>query len=85
MKLHGMLCVVVMAMIPLTGALAQGTGPNLKADSAKEANEVKGDSAKSPRQPGATGSTVVPGSHSTVAGDQKATDRKQTGGGGGGK
>jgi hypothetical protein len=38
--------------------------------------------AMSPRVPGATGQTVVPGSNSTVAGDRPATANSKTGGGG---
>lgn len=80
--------IVVAAMLtvsPLTAALAQGgTGPDLKADSKTEANSVKNGAATDTRTPGATGSTVVPGNHSSVAGDNAATARAKSGGGGGG-
>ena len=64
-------------------ALAQGTSPNTKADNAAEATATRNGSG-SPAKPGATGSTVVTGDKSTVAGDSKATTDTRTGGGGAG-
>jgi hypothetical protein len=85
MKTTTLLIAGTVAIMPLAGALAQGTSPDLRAGSTKEANQVEQGSATNPRKPGATGSTVVPGSHSTIAGDRNATARRQTDGGGGGK
>ena len=86
MKLRNVLFAAVLAVSPLTSSLAQQTTmPDVKAGSAKEANEVKNGAATTPTQPGATGSSKVTGDHSTVAGDQQATDRVKGGGGGGGK
>jgi hypothetical protein len=75
----------VLALTPMAGALAQGsTVPDIKAGSSSEASQMKNGSATNPRQPGATGSTIVRGDRSTIAGDQKATTLRKTGGGGGG-
>lgn len=85
MKTSNLLLAGILTISPLAGAFAQaGTGPDLKADSSNEANQVKQGSATNPQKPGATGHTVVPGDHSTIAGDQNATDRRKSGGGGGG-
>ena len=83
MKATHLLTAALLAVAPITGALAQGTGPNVKADSPKESTAIKegsGDATK----PGATGKTVVPGTNSTVAGDSKATAETKTGGTSGG-
>lgn len=84
MKVRSLVLAGILTTSPLTGAFAQGgTGPQLKADSTQEAKDVKNGSAANPNQGGATGSTVVPGDNSTVAKDQTATGRTQSGGGGG--
>lgn len=76
----------LLAFSPLTAAVAQqSTSPGLKAGSTTELTAVKNGSAANPHQPGATGSTVVPGDKITVSGDSKATSLEQknnTSGGG---
>lgn len=68
----------ILAISPLTAALAQGTtGPGLKADSTTESKAVKDGS--NPNQAGATGSKVVPGNKSTVASDHKSTTEMKAG------
>ncbi len=85
MKFRNILFAAILALTPLAGAVAQGTtSPGMKAGSSSEASEMKNGSAANPRQPGATGTTVVPGNHSTIAGDAKATASRKSGGGGGG-
>ncbi len=85
MRLRLFLVAGLLACGPLTAAFAQGgTSPDLKADSSSEANSVKRGAATNPHKPGATGSTVVPGNNSTVAGDRAATGKAQSGSGGGG-
>jgi hypothetical protein len=83
MKTRHLLPVALLALAPLTGALAQGTGPNVKADSTKETTAIREGSSDTTKL-GATGRTVVPGSNSTVAGDSKSTANAKTGGSGGG-
>jgi hypothetical protein len=83
MKARSLLPAALLALIPLTGAIAQSTGPNIKADSRKEATSIKEGSGETTK-PGATGRTVVPGSNSTVAGDSKSTADAKTGGTAGG-
>jgi hypothetical protein len=85
MKMRNIAFATMLAISPLTGALAQGTGPGLKADSMKESTAMKDGSSTNPHQAGATGSTVVPGDKSSVAGDHKATTETKTGGVAGGK
>ena len=85
MNLRNIVLAAVLAISPLTGVLAQTTGPGIKADSMKESSAVDKGSATSPHQAGATGSTVVPGDKSTVASDSKATTDTKTGGVAGGK
>jgi hypothetical protein len=82
MKARYLLPATMLVLAPLTGALAQGTGPNAKADDTKEITANKEGSSDTTK-PGATGRTVVPGSNSTVAGDQKSTTDAKTGGTGG--
>jgi hypothetical protein len=79
MKICNFLFVGVLAVSPIAAAFAQGTGPNMKADASKEATATKDGSATNPNQPGATGSTLVPGSNSTVAGDKGGTQLSKTG------
>lgn len=85
MNLRNIAFAAVLAITPLTSVLAQGTGPGIKADSMKESSAVSNGSAPAVQQPGATGSTVVTGNKSTVAGDHKATTETKTGGVAGGK
>lgn len=67
-----------LATSPLCGAMAQQTtSPTVGADSGKGSNAVKKGAA--PNMPGGTGTTVVPGSNSTVAGDRTATADAKTG------
>jgi hypothetical protein len=80
MKTRHLLPVALLALTPLTGALAQGTGPNAKADNTKEITANKEGSSDT-MKPGATGKTVVPGSNSTVAGDSNSTANAKTVGG----
>ena len=74
MKIRNVLFAAVLAASPLTGVLAQGTGGS---DSQSDATSAS--------QPGATGSTVVPGDKSTASGDQKGTADTKAGGVSGGK
>ena len=74
MKMRNMIFAIVLAVSPLTGVLAQGTSGS---NSGKDVTNSS--------QPGATGSTVVPGDKSTAGGDQKATDETKTGQVSGGK
>lgn len=62
----------VLAISPLTGALAQGTGAGSTTGAATK-------DSSNPNQAGATGSTVVPGSNSSAAGDDKATTETKQG------
>lgn len=82
MKIQNVFLAAVLAATPFAGAIAQSVAPDVKAGSQSEAAMVRQGSATDTRKPGATGSSVVPGDNSTVAGDQKATDRAKTGGGG---
>ncbi|WP_428491194.1 hypothetical protein [Rhodopila sp.] len=66
---------VMLAISPLTGALAQTT-------TGKTAEST---AAASPHKGGATGSTVVPGNKSTMAGSHKATAETKKGRVSGGK
>lgn len=66
---------VMLAISPLTGALAQGTTNN----------NTESTAAESQHKAGATGSTVVPGNKSSVAGNQKATTETKQGHVSGGK
>lgn len=83
MNLRNIVFAAVLAISPLSGVLAQGTGPQIKADSMGESRAVDNGSALSAHQSGATGSTVVPGNKSTVASDHKATTETKTGAGAG--
>lgn len=85
MKMRNIVLATVLAISPLTGVLAQGTAPETKAGSTKESTAMKNGSTTNPHQAGATGSTVVPGDKSTVAGAHKATADTKTGGVAGGK
>ena len=84
MNLRNLVLAAVLAISPLTGVLAQSTGPGIKADSMKESSAVDNGSAPN-AQPGATGSSMVTGNKSTVASDNKATTDTKTGGVAGGK
>ncbi len=85
MKRYHFLVASFLALSPATTVFAQQTtSPDLKANSTREAESIKNGSAASPSRPGGTGMTTVPGDKSTIAGDQKATDRAKSGGGGGG-
>ena len=81
MKMRNIFFATVLVINPLTSVLAQGTGPGMKADS----TGMKDGSVTNSHQAGATGSTVVTGDKSTVAGDHKATADTKTGGVAGGK
>jgi hypothetical protein len=82
MKARYLLPAALLVLAPLTGALAQGTVPNAKADSTNGITANKQGQSDTTK-PGATGRTVVPGSNSTVAGDRKSTTDAKTGGPGG--
>jgi hypothetical protein len=80
MNIRNAVLVGLLAISPLTDALAQGTtGPDVKAGSSSESTAIKNGSGTNPHQPGATGSVVVSGSNSTVSGDRKATDLEKKG------
>ena len=81
MKMPNIYFATMLAIVPLTSVLAQGSGPATKTDS----TVMKDGSATNSHQAGATGSTVVPGDKSTIAGDHKATVDTKTGGVAGGK
>ncbi len=85
MKMRNFVFAALLAISPLTGVLAQTTGPAIKADSMKESGAVDNGSATTPHQAGATGSTNVPGNKSSVASNQKGTAETKTGGVAGGK
>jgi hypothetical protein len=85
MKMRKFVFAAMLAISPLTCAFAQSTGPDVKADSTKESTAIKDGSGANPRQQGSTGSTVVPGDNSSIAGDHKATADTKTGGVAGGK
>ena len=81
-----MLAAAVLIASPLCGALAQTSSPAGGVADTKPTNPA----AMNSHTPGATGTTVVPGSKSTVASDKPATTNTKTGGtstgsGGGGK
>ena len=82
MKLYHLTCAAVLALAPIT-AMAQSTlSPSVGADNQKEANDVKtgsGARATQSTTPGATGKTVVPGSHSSAAADKSATEEQKKG------
>ena len=74
----------LLAVLPLSGALAQQTtGSGMKADNMAEVRDMPSAKAMDTSKPGATGMTTVKGTNSTVQGDEKSTDMKRTGGGGG--
>jgi hypothetical protein len=79
MKIQSLFFAGILAISPLSAVVAQSTGPDMKAGGAAEADSVKNGAAKNPGQPGATGSTVVPGNQSTVAADHKGTYEQKTG------
>jgi len=86
MKTWNVLLVALLVISPLASAVAQGgTGPELKADSTKEANDVKNGSATKPPQSSSAASTVSPGSDSTAASDRHGTDPARSGAAGSGK
>ena len=74
MNLRNVFLAALLAASPLPAAMAQGSSA---ADSPKQVTN--------PSQPGATGSTVVPGDKSTQSGDLKGTDDTKRGGVSGGK
>ena len=73
----------MLAISPMTAALAQGTttGSGMTGDST---TAVK-NGAADPHKAGATGSKVVPGTQSSVAGNHKATVETKQGHTAGGK
>ena len=78
--MRNILFAAVLAISPLTGALAQGTGTGSTTGSAATTD------SSNPNQAGATGSTTVPGNKSSTAADDKATaETKQGHVSGGGK
>ena len=82
MRICNFLFVGVLAISPLTSVLAQGTGPDLKADSTREATDVKNGSGTNPHQAGVNGSTATPGNNSTDSANRKGTADGVSGGGG---
>ena len=79
MKLLHLTCAAVLVVAPIT-AMAQTTSPSVGANNQKEASDVQaGAKSQTGAKPGATGSTVVPGSKSTVASDKSATDEQKQG------
>jgi hypothetical protein len=79
--------VATLAIGPLSGALAQGNTAVGTADTKPKSALATGADSKAASSagvntntPGATGTTVVPGSNSTVAGDKAATADAKTGG-----
>jgi hypothetical protein len=78
MKMRYLALVATLAVSPLA-AFAQSTGPNTKAGNTTESTAIKNGAATNANQPGATGSTVVPGDKSSVAGDHKGTAEQKTG------
>jgi hypothetical protein len=79
MKVRYIVFAATLAASPLAAAFAQSTSPSTKADSMTESTAMKNGSATNPNQAGATGSTVVPGDKSSVAGDRKGTAEQKTG------
>ena len=89
-SLRPILAATVLSALMMTGAMAQttpstGQMPTPPADrmpasdSTSNKRTTTGSSdAANPRTPGATGTTIVPGNNSSVAGDADATRRQQT-------
>ncbi len=86
MKARNVFLVALLMISPLASAVAQQTtGPGLKADSTKEAADVKNGSGTKPRQSSSVGSMVTPGSDAAAASDRHGTDPAKSGGGKTGK
>ena len=82
MKFRYVVSAALLAAYPLCGAMAQQTtSPAVGAGNTKEDTAVRKGMAMN--NPGDTGRTVVPGSHSSVAGDRAATADTKTGSTGG--
>ncbi len=80
MKVRYIIFAATLIATPLAAAIAQSTtSPTTKADSPAESKAMKNGSATNPNQAGATGTTIVPGDKSSVAGDQKGTAEQKTG------
>ena len=80
--MRNIVLVALLAISPMTAALAQGTtGSAMTADS----TTAMKDGAANPHRAGATGSKVVPGTQSSIAGNHKATVETKQGHVAGGK
>ncbi len=89
-RLRPILVATALGALTMTGAVAQTTSPAGQmptpptdrmptSDSTSDKRTTTGSSdAANPRTPGATGTTIVPGNNSSVAGDADATRRQQT-------
>ena len=77
MKVRYFIFATALAISPL-GALAQTQTPAVGAGDTKENATVKSATAANPHSPGSTGSTIVPGSTSTVSSDKPATTEQKT-------
>ena len=85
MRVSNLVFAGLLAATPLTMAIAQTTGPDLKAGSTGEANAVKNGAGDGTHTSRATGSAAAAGS-STVAGAHKGTNVEKKGAtSGGGK
>jgi hypothetical protein len=81
------LCAISILTMSMTGAIAQGNAPaetNLQGATAAPTPPDKTPAsaaagASTTTAPGAMGTTVVPGSNSTVTGDQTGTSETKTG------
>ncbi|WP_428538442.1 hypothetical protein [Rhodopila sp.] len=81
MKPYHFVCAAVLAVAPMA-AMAQTTAsPSAGVRTQSETADVKpGSAAKSnPAHPGATGKTVVPGTHSSAKADRPATTQQKAG------
>jgi len=80
MKMYQFALAACVAASPFVGAsIGWGAEPSVGADNAKEATAIKDGSTPSLHKPGSTGTTVVQGNKSTVAGDKGATAATKTG------
>jgi hypothetical protein len=80
MKIYQFALAAFVAASPIVGAsIGWGAEPSVGADNSKEATEIKDGSSTSLHKPGSTGTMVVQGDKSTVAGDKGATAATKTG------
>ena len=69
--------VAVLAFVATTGAFA--AAPHQQSTQTYVSSSMTGSAAGNPNVPGATGSVIVRGDHSTIAGDALATQMQRNG------